>query len=101
MHSISWWTPQDNYLITGSTTILEVDHTSSEYDVFLIKVDSSLKLKFATIYEPFVEEMLVQLEKHLPLGPDGWYIIGVSTYYLYDSLYLAQIHRAKTHLFHQ
>lgn len=72
--------PQDNYLITGSTTILEVDHTSSEYDVFLIKVDSSLKLKFATIYEPFVGGDAGAIGEALTLGPDGRYIIGVSTY---------------------
>ncbi len=69
----------DNYLITGFTTILEIDHTSSESDPFLIKVDSALNTQFANVYEvnrgtdnSTIGEGLCQLE-------NGDYAIGVSS----------------------
>ncbi|MEP7196666.1 MAG: gliding motility-associated C-terminal domain-containing protein [Saprospiraceae bacterium] len=71
---------KDNYLITGSTTILEIDHQSSEYDVFLIKTDSSLNTIFSNIYETNTGSDAGAIGEGLALSPDGNYVIGVSTY---------------------
>ncbi len=71
---------QDNYLITGSTTVYELDHLSNEYDVFLIKVDSALNTIFTNVYEPNIGADAGAIGEGLALGPDGRYIIGVSTY---------------------
>ncbi len=69
----------DNYLITGFTTILELDHSSSEADVFLIKVDSALNTIFTNIYEVNVGRDFSTLGESITIGPDGKYVIGVST----------------------
>ncbi|HEX5624704.1 MAG TPA: gliding motility-associated C-terminal domain-containing protein, partial [Saprospiraceae bacterium] len=70
---------KDNYLITGFTTILENDHTSSESDPFLIKVDSTLQPVFTNVYEVNLGSDISTLGESLCLLNDGGYGIGVST----------------------
>ncbi|MBK9629813.1 MAG: gliding motility-associated C-terminal domain-containing protein [Saprospiraceae bacterium] len=70
----------DHYLITGSTTILEENHQSSEYDVFLIKTNSDLNPVFMNIFEVMVGEDRGSIGEGLALLPDGSYAIGVSTF---------------------
>ncbi|MBK8485607.1 MAG: gliding motility-associated C-terminal domain-containing protein [Saprospiraceae bacterium] len=70
---------EDNYLITGFTTILETDHTSAESDPYLIKVDSALNLIFANVYEVNVGRDFSTIGEGLCLLDDGGYAIGVST----------------------
>ncbi len=70
----------DRYLITGSTTILEANHQSSEYDVYLIRTDSELKTEFMNIYEVVVGSDAGSIGEGLALLPDGSYAIGVSTF---------------------
>lgn len=72
--------PNDNYLVTGSTTILEIDHSSSEYDVFLIKTDSELNSIFNNIYEVNLGSDAGSIGEGLTYSSDGKYVIGVSTY---------------------
>lgn len=70
---------QDNYLITGFTTILESDHTSSESDPFLIKVDSAMNTVFANVYEVNNGRDFSTIGEGLALLNNGDYAIGVST----------------------
>lgn len=70
---------QDHYLITGFTTILEADHTSSESDPFLIKVDSSMNTVFANVYEVNNGRDFSTIGEGLALLDNGDYAIGVST----------------------
>ena len=71
---------EDNYLITGFTTILEENHQSSEYDVFLIKTDSALNTYFTNIYEVSVGSDAGSIGEGLAVLADGSYAIGVSTF---------------------
>lgn len=70
---------QDNYLITGFTTILESDHTSSESDPFLIKVDSAMNTVFANVYEVNNGRDFSTIGEGLGLLNNGDYAIGIST----------------------
>lgn len=70
----------DNYLITGSTTILEENYQSSEYDVFLIKTDKNLNSIFANVYETTVGNDAGSIGEGLAVLSDGSYAIGVSTF---------------------
>ncbi|MBK6573365.1 MAG: gliding motility-associated C-terminal domain-containing protein [Saprospiraceae bacterium] len=71
---------EDNYLITGSTTILEENHQSSEYDVFLIKTDKNLNALFTNVYETSVGNDAGSIGEGLAVLSDGSYAIGVSTF---------------------
>lgn len=69
----------NNYLITGFTTILEDNHASSENDPFLIKVDSNLNAIFTNVYEVSVGADRSTIGEGLCLLDDGGYAIGVSS----------------------
>ncbi len=70
---------EDNYLITGFTTILEFDHTSSENDPFLIKVDSAMNTLFANVYEVSLGSDISTIGEGLCQLDNGDYGIGVSS----------------------
>lgn len=69
----------NNYLITGFTTILEDNHASSENDPFLIKVDSNLNTIFTNVYEVSVGADRSTIGEGLCQLDDGGYAIGVSS----------------------
>ncbi len=70
---------EDNYLITGFTTILEFDHSSSENDPFLIKVDSAMNTLFANVYEVSLGSDISTIGEGLSQLDNGDYAIGVSS----------------------
>lgn len=69
----------DNYLITGFTTILETDHTSSQNDPFLIKVDSAMNTLFTNVYEVSLGDDNSTIGEGLCQLDNGDYAIGVSS----------------------
>ncbi len=69
----------NNYYITGFTTLLEIDHSSSENDAFLIKVNSDLIPVYTNIYEPILGGDYSTIGEKICQGQDGKIIIGVST----------------------
>lgn len=70
---------EGHYLITGFTTLLEDNHASSENDAFLIKVDSTLQVVFANVYEVSAGDDRSTIGEGLALLDDGSYAIGVSS----------------------
>ncbi len=70
---------ENNYVITGFTTILEIDHASSEADPFVIKTDSLLNPIFMNVYEVSIGRDFSTLGESLALLDNGDYAVGVST----------------------
>ncbi len=65
-------------LLSGSTTIAKIDHTSPP-DVFLIKTDNTGTPIFTNIYTPIVGNDNSESGSSLVLQDDGGYGIGVPT----------------------
>ncbi|NOT37082.1 MAG: T9SS type B sorting domain-containing protein [Saprospiraceae bacterium] len=67
----------DNYLVTGATSILKSDFNTPNTALFVIKANSDLKTIFTNVYQP-IDDSGFNGES-IDIGPDGKYIIGFTT----------------------